>query len=257
VDSEAGGHDDRFDGPVTIDLLADLQAGLLDERTAARLRHRARTDPDVARQLSTLERVRRELADLGVDAASAPDIPADVTARVGTALRNQLPPANRVLDRRGSGTVHAARDPVVRFRTTGAVLGLAAVIAAGAVGTVMLLRKDSAEPFGAEPTASSITVSRPSGGVPLSDAELLALLTQPPDLGALASPRRRASCLIGLGYSTGTSVLGARPLEVMGRPGVLVLLPGDVPSRINAVVVAPNCSSVDTGLLASTVVNKT
>jgi hypothetical protein len=254
VDSEAGGHDDRFDGPVTMDLLADLQAGLLDERTAAALRHRARTDPDVARQLSTLERVRRDLAVLGVDAASAPDIPADVTARVGTALRNQLPPANRVLDRHGSRTAHAARGPVVRFRTAGAVLGLAAVIAAG---TAMLLRNDSAGPFGAETTASSITVSRPSGGVPLSDAEILALLTQPPDLGALASPQRRASCLIGLGYSTGTSVLGARPLEVMGRPGVLVLLPGDVPTRINAVVVAPNCSSVDTGLLASTVVNNT
>jgi hypothetical protein len=257
VDSAAGGQDDRFDGPVTMDLLADLQAGLLDDRTAAGLRHRVRTDPDVARRLSTLERVRRDVADLGVDAASAPDIPADVTARVGSALRNQLPPANRVLDRRGPGTAHAARAPVVRFSTAAAVSGLAAVIAAGAVGTVMLLRNDSVGPSGAAPTASSITVARPSGGVPLSDAELLALLNQPQDLGALASPRRRTSCLIGLGYSAGTPVLGARPIDVMGRPGVLVLLPGDVPSRVNAVVVAPNCSSVDTGLLASTVVSHT
>jgi hypothetical protein len=36
----------------------------------------------------------------------------------------------------------------------------------------------------------------------------------------------------------------------------LLLLPGDMPRRINAVVVAPNCSAADTGLLASTVINR-
>jgi hypothetical protein len=35
-----------------------------------------------------------------------------------------------------------------------------------------------------------------------------------------------------------------------------VLLPGDAPRRINAVVVTPNCSAVDTGLLASRVVDR-
>jgi hypothetical protein len=35
---------------------------------------------------------------------------------------------------------------------------------------------------------------------------------------------------------------------------VLVLLPGEAPRAVNAVVVALNCSSVDTGLLAERVV---
>jgi hypothetical protein len=243
VNSGAKGPVDRFDGPVTVELLADLQAGLLDDRTAAGLRQRARTDPDVARRLATLDRVRRDVADLGTDSASAAEVPAGVTARIGTALRGE-PPAG-------------AKPPFVRFRTAAALAGLTALVAAGAVGTTMLVKRDSLGPTVSEPTASLGTPARARGSVPLPDAQILALLDRPAELGALANPQRRASCLGGLGYPTATAVLGARPLDVMGRPGVLLLLPGDAPSRIEAVVVAPSCSSVDTGLLASTVVIRT
>ena len=84
--------DDRYELPVTVDLLADLQAGLLDDRTAARLRRRVRTDPAVKAQLAALDRVRRNLSALAVDSASAPDAPADVTATSGEALRSAPPP---------------------------------------------------------------------------------------------------------------------------------------------------------------------
>ena len=84
--------DDRYELPVTVDLLADLQAGLLDDRTAARLRRRVRTDPGVKAQLAALDRVRRNLSALAVDSASAPDAPADVTATIGEALRSAPPP---------------------------------------------------------------------------------------------------------------------------------------------------------------------
>jgi hypothetical protein len=90
----------------------------------------------------------------------------------------------------------------------------------------------------------------------MTDPEILELLRQPPDLGPLADPQRRASCLSGLGYPTSAAVLGARPLTVDGRSGVLVLLPGDTPLAVNAVAVALNCSSVDTGLLAERVVTR-
>ena len=84
--------DDSYELPVTVDLLADLQAGLLDDHTAAQLRRRVRTDPAVKAQLAALDRVRRHLSALGVDSASAPDVPADVTARIGAALRSAPPP---------------------------------------------------------------------------------------------------------------------------------------------------------------------
>jgi anti-sigma factor RsiW len=84
--------DDRYELPVTVDLLADLQAGLLDDRTAARLRRRVRTDPAVKAQLAALDSVRRNLSALAVDSASAPDVPADVTATICRALRSAPPP---------------------------------------------------------------------------------------------------------------------------------------------------------------------
>jgi hypothetical protein len=106
------------------------------------------------------------------------------------------------------------------------------------------------------PTAESITVSRPPSNIPLSDRELVALLSRSPDYGPLADPQRRASCLDGLGFPSVTQVLGAQPVDMYGRPAVLMLLPDETPTRVVALVVEPNCSSAHTGLLANKVVTR-
>ena len=54
--------DEGGDPPLTAEVLADLQAGLLDDDTAARLRKRIRTDPDAQQTMQALNRVRREVA---------------------------------------------------------------------------------------------------------------------------------------------------------------------------------------------------
>jgi hypothetical protein len=223
------------DGPITPDLLAELQSGLLDEAIAARLRQRIRGELRAAHMLAGLDRVRRDLADLGSDESSAPDVPAAVTARIGTAL-------------------HADRR-TPKLHRLGLVTGLSAVLFAVVVGGVMLTR-DPGPTRSASPTAEKITVSRAQQGMPLSDPQIIDLLSSSPDYGPLADPQRRASCLSGLGYSADTTVLGARPVDVDGKAGVLVLLPGDVPKAVLALVVEPNCSSAHTGLLAHTVVTR-
>jgi hypothetical protein len=222
-------------GPITPDLLADLQAGLLDDATAARLRQRIRAEPQAAHMLAGLDRVRRDLADLGSDESSAPDVPAAVTARIGTAL-------------------HAAR-PTAKLHRLGLIAGLCAVLFAVVVGGVMLVR-DPGPTWSAGPTAEKITVSRAPQHMPLSDSQILELLSSSPNYGPLADPQRRASCLSGLGYSADTTVLGARPIDVDGRAGVLILLPADTPKAVLALVVEPNCSSAHTGLLAHTAVTR-
>ena len=224
------------DDPVTVDRLADLQAGLLDDRTAARLRQRARTEPDIANQLAALDRIRRDLGALGADSASAPPVPAAVTARIGTALRSapptEAPPSSHLL------------------RRVAAIAGLGAIVAAAAVGTATLLeaRSDGQDAAGAPTVADA--------DLPLSADQLDALLLHPPELGDLADPRRLGACLGALGYPASTSPLGARRWDVRGRPGVLLLLPGDGPRQITAIVVTPRCNSVDTGLITSTVVGR-
>jgi hypothetical protein len=225
------------DPPLTVDLIADLQAGLLDDEAAARVRRQVRADPQAADVLSALNQVRRDVAAVGT--ASAPDAPPQVTDRVSAALAGE--PA---------GGAHSARPRVRPLRTIAAVAGFCAVLAAVGFGTVALLRAPESVP-GTSVTAEHITVSPPTA-IPLSQDEILGLLNRTPDYGPFADPARRASCLSGLGYPASTPVLGARPIEINARPGVLLVLAGDTPHGVAAYAVALNCSAADTGLLANT-----
>jgi hypothetical protein len=139
------------------------------------------------------------------------------------------------------------------------VVGLVAGIGAAVVGAVLggvMLTREPAPTRPAGPTAESITVSRPSGDLPLSDPQIVGLLSRSPDYGPLADPQRRASCLSGLGYSAATAVLGAQPVDMHGRPGVLMVLPADTPKTVLVLVVEPGCNSAHTGLLANTLVTR-
>ncbi|PRC44975.1 hypothetical protein C6A85_97500 [Mycobacterium sp. ITM-2017-0098] len=120
------------------------------------------------------------------------------------------------------------------------------------------LARDRAPVFPASPSASRITVAvLPQAAFPLVDVELRAALAAPPDLGPLSDPQHRGSCLAGLGYATDLAVLGGRPVDMSGRPGVVMLLPGATPDQVTAVVVAPSCNAAHTGLLAETVLGRT
>ena len=120
------GRDPDADTPaLTPELLADLQAGLLDEATAARVRRRVRTDPDAARILTQRDTVRRELAVLGSDDRSAAAVPDDVTARVSAALR--AAPGHAV-----------ARPRLTRGQRVALALGLTAAAAAVVAGVLVL-----------------------------------------------------------------------------------------------------------------------
>lgn len=191
---------------------------------------------------AVVERVRRDLTELGSDEASAPDVPPEVTERVLAALRAE--PAHTV-----------ARAPLRRLQVIGLVVGLGAAVAAVIVGAVMVNRPEPPT-FPAGPTAKTITVER-SNAIPLPRPQIIELLSRTPDYGPLTDPGRRGSCLAGLGYPPGTAVLGARPLDMRGQPGVLLLLPGESPDDVVAVVVEPGCSGAHTGLLAKSLVSRT
>jgi hypothetical protein len=245
---DAAENDAGAEPPLTAELLADLQAGLLDDEAAARVRERIRADPHAPEVLRALNRVRRDVAALGTDPASAPDVPAQVSTHISAALRAADPPFNAS---RGAGAAHSARPRVRPARVVAAVAGFCAVLAAIGVGTAALLH--SPAPTMSTPvTAEHITVSTPPMVIPLSRDEILDLLGRSPDYGSLGDPARRASCLAGLGYPASTRVLGARPVEINARPGVLLVLAGDTPDNLAVYAVALNCSAADTGLLANT-----
>jgi hypothetical protein len=234
------------DPALTADTLADLQAGLLDDETAARLRQRIRTDPDARQTMEALNRVRRDVAGLGSDPSSAPPVDPAIVDAVAAGLGAQ--PAG------AAHAVHRGRFPRPA-RIAFAAAGLAAAAAAAWLGASALTAAPA--PVPSRPTTiEHITVSRPPQTIPLSDQQIVELLDRAPDLGPLTDPRRRASCLAGLGYPTNTRVLGARPVDIGGHPAVLLVLPGDAPAALAALAVAPTCSSANTGLSADRIVHR-
>jgi hypothetical protein len=236
------------DPPLTVELLADLQAGLLDDDTAARVRRQVRADPDAEATLRALNRVRSAVAAVGADPASAPDPPPAVTARISAALRSASGSST-------GGAAHSARPHTRPARLIAGVAGACAVVAAIGLGTAALVNAPTPMPS-TQITAEHITVSTPPMAIPLSQAQLLGLLDRSPDYGPppgpLNDPARRASCLTGLGYPASTRVFGAQPIEINARPGVVLVLPGDTPDSLVVFAVALNCSAADTGLLVST-----
>ena len=226
--------------PLTVEVLADLQAGLLDDESAARVRRRVRDDPEAEKILRALNRVRCDVATLGAE--PAPDVSPDVTARISAALGSAVA---------GEPVAHSARPRNRPSRVVAGVAGVGAILAAVGVGTAALIT--APEPAPSTPvTAEHITVSTPPMVIPLSQDEILGLLDQSPDYGPLGDPARRASCLTGLGYPASTQVLGARRVEINARPGVVLVVPGDTPHSLAVYAVALNCSAADTGLLANT-----
>jgi hypothetical protein len=249
------GDDAGADPPPTVELLADLQAGLLDDNAAARLRKKVRADPDAQQMVHALNRVRHDIAAAGNDVSAAPAVAPAVVDGIGAALRAAPPAARRSRARlRAAHAVRLGNLPRPA-QALAAVAGLAACVVAVGLGTAALIAAPAPTPS-TPTTVQQITVSRPPLKIPLSDAQILALLDREPDYGPIGDPQRRASCLSGLGYSTGAQVLGAQPIEVAGRAAVLLVLPGDSPGRVTALAVAPICSSLDTGLLADRVVNR-
>jgi hypothetical protein len=233
--------DERDDPPLTVDSLADLQAGLHDDNTAARLRKKVRTDPDAQRTVDALNRVRADVAALSSDGASAPEVDPAVVNRIGAVLGAQHAIRRGGLPRSG--------------RLAVAAVGLIAVAVAAWLGTRALITAP-ASTTSRPTTIEHITVSRPPLSIPLSDQQILALVDHEPDFGPLTDPRRRASCLSGLGYPTNARVLGARSIDIAGHPAVLLVLPGDAPGDVKALAVAPTCSAANTGLSADRIVTR-
>jgi hypothetical protein len=192
---------------------------------------------------AALDRVRSDLAELGADASSAPEVPPEVTARIVAAVR-----ADRA--------AHSLRRPRMRRQQVlGLVVGIGATVVAVLIGATMLAR-GPASTYPRGPTAQQITVSWPVAGIALSDAEILAMLSVPPDYGALSAPHRLASCLDGLGYPPQTTPLGGRPIDMAGTAAVMLLLPGRTATDVAVKVVDPNCNAAHTGLLANRTVTR-
>jgi anti-sigma factor RsiW len=202
--------DPRERAALPADLLADLDAGLLDPARAAEVRAAAAQDPEATAVLAGLAKTRAELGEL-----TDPPVPAEYAARWDAALAGEsaLPP------RLGSR----------RRRTRPALVAAAVLAAAAAVAGLLLGTAREAAPMSLD-------------GVDLVTAGLT--VRGDFDVGDLADPARRAGCLRAVaapGVAPGAPLLGGRDVVLGGQDGVLLLLATGERGRLHVVVVAPGC----------------
>ncbi|WP_078312417.1 MULTISPECIES: hypothetical protein [unclassified Mycobacterium] len=271
--------------PLSLEVLADLQAGVYDAGDAEVLRQRAEQDPDARTALAALDQVRADL--VAWMESPAPDVPGAVVDNIVAALHAEsaestLPAvaahAIRPVDPRHNlvtGPVpldHRRRPAAKRRWIAYSSAGLAAACVAITITVVAQNNHRASEattavgpslsqqiaPKTGAPAAPELPAQSALGGAsfPISGNEITALVGRTPAFGDLEDASRRASCLTGLGFSASTPVLGAQTLDIDG-PAVLMVLPAERPGELLAVAVRPGCTQSDPQRVAQTRIGAT
>ncbi len=239
-----------LDPPYSRELLADLHAGALDEGLTAALWPRVRADHDATRVLTALDSTVRQLS--AAPPASVA-MPAHLAARMDAALAGLVAPPARVSD------LAAARASRHGGRRRGVYVGAALVAAAAvagvvALGSVLGSHSVSGTPQAAAPQA----VPAPQAGPPPQVLDLgsgtpgpqaLAALGRQ-DYGSLSVNTTLPGCLQANGVPPATTVIGAAPVTLDGRRGILLLFPTGRAAVFTALVVGPECSAQNPATLS-------
>ena len=233
-----------LDPPYSRELLADLHAGALDEGLTAALWPRVRADHDATRVLTALDSTVRQLS--AAPPASVA-MPAHLAARMDAALAGLVAPPARVSD------LAAARARRHGGRRRGVYVGAALVAAAAvagvvALGSVLGSHSVSGTPQAAAPQAGPAPQVLDLGSGTPGPQALAALGRQ--DYGSLSVNTALPGCLQANGVRPATTVIGAAPVTLDGRRGILLLLPTGRVAVFTALVVGPECSAQNPATLS-------
>lgn len=223
--------------PYSRELLADLHAGALEEELASALWPRVRAEQSAGAVLAGLDATVRQLRAAAEHPAAMP-IPAGVAARIDAALAEQGAQPVAVTD---LAAVRARRRR--RGAYAGAALVAAAAAVAGAVSLNAVLGSNAVpgtpQAGAPAPSAAPPPLNLGSGGL---GPQALAVLGRH-DLGPLSDEAVLAGCLQANGLPAATMVLGAAPVLLTGKQGILLLLPTGRAAVFSALVVGPECSA--------------
>ncbi|WLP88510.1 hypothetical protein Q9K23_12820 [Gordonia sp. NB41Y] len=229
--------------PFPVKLLADLDAGVLDERTSAHIRSRIVDDPGAQAVLDALARTREDLKSLPVDPQPVPDWVDARTQQTLAAISAEVAAGSSSLTdrrRRRSGRMFA-------------VLGAAAaiVVAVVAIG-VVFLRPDTNSVV---PQANNSQSQLSTPAAPPDAAAVLSVLGRT-DGAPFSSPQALRRCTSANGIPDTTAVLGSGEVTLDGTPQVVILLSTGTAGRFLALVVGHDCDTGNPATRSSTVIGR-
>jgi hypothetical protein len=239
--------------PWSVDLLADLHAGVLDTETEAELRPRVEADPEARAVLAALDATVADLAAL-----PALTMPEDVAARIDAALSAQPRPVAAVVD------IGAARSRRNRRLGWGTGLLTAAAVTVGVAVAALPGGRDTSPPA-AQPAP---TRSTPTGNTAPGSAQpplavqsnglgsAVSDVLKAQNYGPLDNQETLAGCLKGGGITSTSKPLGVSPITLDGRPAVMALLPAGTAGQLRIVVLDPQTCGPDNpnGVLANSTI---
>ncbi|UQS21726.1 hypothetical protein L1857_02245 [Amycolatopsis thermalba] len=240
--------------PWSVDLLADLHAGVLDDDEAARLWPRVQADPEARAIIEALEATTADLAGLSAD---VPPMPAEYAARLDAAIAEE---ARRAFPQQQSGVAPVVSLDAARRRRNkriGWISGVVAV-AAAAVAAVAI-----AIPSGTSPSPGGNVAAPPPGQSdaqpPLNlrsdqTASAVGQLQGTFDYGPLGNADALQACLTAAGFADTAKPIGVRQGSIDGQPAVLTLLTTGQLAKFRLVAFAPACGANDAGVLVDKVI---
>jgi len=237
-----------IDPPWSVDLLADLHAGVLDAETEALLRPRVEADADARAVLKALDAT---LADL----SSLPPIPMphDVAARIDAALAAEAHgvPAPVV-------SLNDARQRKYKRLGWGASVLVAAAAAVGVIAVAIpSMNSNSSDAISSfpKPEVSTPADSKPPLAVKGKNfGPVIGDVLKAQNFGPLDNQEKLDGCLKG-GNIPASKPLGVSPIQLDDRPAVMAILTAGRAGSFRIVVLDPDTCGPDnpSGVLADSV----
>ncbi|WP_277682102.1 hypothetical protein [Saccharomonospora azurea] len=267
------GHGGTVGPPWSVDVLADLHAGVLDEQDAAELWPRVNADPDARAIIDALESTTSDLsgfADLDVV-----PMPADVASRIDAALERERqaqapgsstavtpptqptqPPQPPQSPAQGSNVVSLDAARARRNKRLGWGAGFLAAAAAVVAAVLVVVPgtgtdqggDNLAQPPAPEPSSgagNAPPVAVDSGNVSAAIGDISGVR----DFGPLENEQRLDACLEANGVDPAVQPVGFRPVTVDGEQAVVVLLTTGQRGQLRVLALAPDCGPEDPGTL--------
>ncbi|XVV03837.1 anti-sigma factor family protein [Actinosynnema sp. CA-248983] len=238
----------RSGPPWSVDLLADLHAGVLDPQDEAELRAAVADDPEARDILAALDATVADLRDL-----PPIPVPREVADRIDAALAEEM----RRVGAPAAQPVAPVVDLAARRRKKqlgwGAGLLAAAAVAVGVV-VVSTQGTPTSNPGDnlAEPTSKTQVAERPLAVKGNDFGPVFGDVLKAQNYGPLENQDKLAGCLQGANIAS-AKPLGVSPITLDGKDAVMAILPGGKPGAFKIVVLDPDTCGPDNpnGVLAT------